>query len=98
MFCHEDNALNLAALAMQAERSSPTHILRVEDYVPARVSSHHHPFLAYVMFQLQVVEKLGRQYLESLLASKYRDVLNLTQLEAKSEFLKVRMPERGRQC
>ena len=45
MFCHEEPALKLAALALQAERgdcsSSPTTYaprVRVEDYVPARVS------------------------------------------------------------
>lgn len=40
MFCHEDPALRLAALAIQAERGSTTSLGRIEDYVPAQVNSY----------------------------------------------------------
>lgn len=42
MFCHDDPALGLAALALQAEKGdcidNRTTYFRMEDYVPARVS------------------------------------------------------------
>ena len=55
MFCHDEPALKLAALALQAERgdcsSSPTGPaprVRVEDYVPARVSTPGPPSIHFV--------------------------------------------------
>lgn len=42
MFCHDEPALRLAALALQAEKGdcigNRTAYFRMEDYVPARVS------------------------------------------------------------
>ena len=41
MFCHEDHALHLAALAVQAEKGNivrKAHHIKVEDYLPSRVS------------------------------------------------------------
>lgn len=42
MFCHDDPALGLAALALQAEKGdcigNRTTYFRMEDYVPPRVS------------------------------------------------------------
>ena len=52
MFCHEEHALRLAALALQADRgdrtagpASRTPHFRLEDYVPARVSGWLHATL-----------------------------------------------------
>ena len=52
MFCHEEHALQLAALALQADRgdrtagpASRTPHFRLEDYVPARVSGWLHATL-----------------------------------------------------
>ena len=42
MFCHEDHILRLAALAIQAERGNTTSLGRIEDYVPAQVTTYHY--------------------------------------------------------
>jgi hypothetical protein len=79
MFCHDEPALQLAALALQAERGDCSlgraghapHV-RVEDYVPARV-----------------IEKLGGQYVGNLLSSMHKERCGLSRVEAELDFLKV---------
>jgi C-terminal processing protease CtpA/Prc len=83
MFCHDEHALHLAALAMQAERGtgpSQGQLMREENYVPATI-----------------VEKLGRPEVGRLLSSIQPNMYALTCAEAELEFLKEaqKLPEYG---
>lgn len=97
MFCHEDNALRLAALALQTERgrsASCAHV-RVEDYVPARVS-YTITCTLYTFYHciiiLQIVDKLGRDCVANVLSSMHVERHGLSRSEAELEFLKVQWP------